>query len=63
MGRLEGCETIHNVTCYDPTGMSDHIAGWAYVLFDYYWLCGHTAYPSLPVSWHGICALALLCKL
>jgi len=60
MGILKGCETIHNVSCYDPTGMSEYLAGGAYLILDHYWLCGHTAYPSLPVSWHGLCALVQL---
>ncbi|XP_048067270.1 syncytin-2-like isoform X1 [Megalobrama amblycephala] len=60
MGILEGCKVIHNVNCDSPTGMSDHIAGGAFLLYDYYWLCGHTAYPSLPVSWRGVCALVKL---
>uniref|UniRef100_A0A671TNK6 Uncharacterized protein n=1 Tax=Sparus aurata TaxID=8175 RepID=A0A671TNK6_SPAAU len=37
-----------------PTHLGTRVAA------DYYWLCGHKAYPSLPPQWGGLCALVSL---
>lgn len=60
VGILQGCETIYNATCQSELGMGHYLAGGTFPLLDYYWLCGNMAYPNLPRSWYGRCALVKL---
>uniref|UniRef100_A0A3B4GPK4 Murine leukemia virus integrase C-terminal domain-containing protein n=1 Tax=Pundamilia nyererei TaxID=303518 RepID=A0A3B4GPK4_9CICH len=54
MTLTEGRQDVAKCSTITPTPKGTR------VLADWYFLCGHKAYPSLPAKWGGLCALVKL---